>query len=140
MTVKAIESQGSKLYYSDGGSPTSFSQVRNVANIRGLGGAQAPVIDVSNLDSTFKEKLIGLPDEGQITADVNLDPDDASHQALQTARKNRTRLEFKITLTDTTPTTYQFYGYVKAFGVDISTGQQVKANLVIEIDGEVSRA
>jgi hypothetical protein len=140
MTVKAIASQGSKLYYSDGGSPTSFSQVMNVTNIRGLGGGQAPINDTSNLDSTFKEKLMGLPDEGQIQADINLDPDDASHQALQTARKNRTRLEFKITLTDTTPTIYQFYGYVMALGVDIAVGQQVKAGLVIEIDGEVSRA
>jgi hypothetical protein len=136
--AKAIESQGTKIYYSDGGSPSAFTQITNVTNIRGLGGSAAPVIDVSNLDSTFKEKMMGLPDEGQITADINLDPDATSHQAMRAARKARSRLEFKMVLTDGAPSVAQFYGYVLTFPVDVGVGQQVKGGFTIEIDGEVS--
>lgn len=140
MTVKGIESQGTKLYYSTEGSPTNFVQVKNVTNIRGLGGGSAPVIDASNLDSTFKEKMMGLPDEGQLACDINLDPDDASHVAMRTARASRARTEFKITFTDSTPATAVFFGYVLTFPIDLAVGQLVRGGLTIEIDGPVTWA
>lgn len=136
--VKAIESQGVKLAYSDGGSPSSFTNVGNITSISDLGGGAPPVNDVSNLDSTFREKLMGLPDEGQITVAFNPDPDSAPHIALRTARKNRTRLEFRVTLTDTGPAIAAFYGYVMTFRQDIAVGQPVRGSMTIEIDGEVS--
>jgi hypothetical protein len=137
--AKAIESQGVTLYYSQGGSPTSFVALGNVTAIRGPGG-QAPVIDVSNLASTFREKLMGLPDEGQITLDVNLDPDNSGHTALRTNRANRTLTEFKLTLTDSTPAYGIFFAYVTGFSHDIAVGQQVKVAVTLEIDGAVSWA
>ena len=137
--AKAIESQGTKLAYSIG-SPTEFTNIGNITSISGLGGGSAPVIDASNLDSTFKEKLMGLPDEGQISVSLNLDPDNATHQAMRTARTNRTRVEFKVTLTDTSPATGIFYGYVLMFRHDIAVGSQVKGALTIEVDGQVTWA
>lgn len=137
--VKAIESQGTKLAYSTGGSPSSFTDIGNITAINGLGGGAPPVNDVSNLDSTFREKMMGLPDEGQLSVSFNPDPDNAVHQALRTARKNRTRLEFRGTLTDTAPATVaQFFGYVMTFALDVAMGQPVRGSMTIEIDGEVS--
>lgn len=136
--VKAVESQGTKIAYSDGGSPSSFTNLGNITSITGLGGTAAPVHDVSNLDSTFKEKMMGLPDEGQITLNFNPDPDNTGHIALRTARKARTRLEFRVTLTDAGPSIAQFYGYVLTFAPDINQGQPVRGSMSIEIDGEVS--
>lgn len=134
---KAIESQGVKIAYSDGGSPSNFTNIGNVVGIGGLGGGQAPVNDVSNLDSTFREKMMGLPDEGQITLNINPDPDNGSHIALRAARAARTRLEFRVTLTDSGPALAAFYGYVLSFPFDIQTGQPVRGSLAIEIDGPV---
>lgn len=136
--VKAIESQGITLQYCVG-SPTEFVTIANVVGFSGPGGA-ASVIDITNLSSTAKEKLMGLPDEGQFTMDLNLDPDAASHIALRNARANRTRVEFKINLTDTTPTTAIFFGYVLGFQLNGAVDQQVKAALTIEIDGPVAWA
>jgi hypothetical protein len=133
---KAIESQGVVLSYSSGGSPTNFVALGNVTAIRGPGG-QAPVIDVSNLASTFREKMMGLPDEGQITLDINLDPDNSGHQDLRTNRKNRTRTEFKLQLTDSTPAYGVFFAYITGFSHDIAVGQAVKVSVTLEIDGEV---
>ena len=138
MTVKAIESQGVTLQYTVG-SPTNMSGVSNVTAISGPGGA-ASVIDVTNLASTFKEKLMGLPDEGQISLNLNFDPDDTSHQALRGARASRTRTEFKLTLTDATPSTGTFWAYVLSFALDIGVDKQVTAAVTLEVDGPIAWA
>ncbi len=136
--AKAIESQGVTLKVSSG-SPTEFSSIGNVVDFSGPGG-QASVIDVSNLDSTFREKLMGLPDEGQITFNVNLDPDNTQHSLLRSARQSRTRLEFRLTLTDATPATGTFFGYVLGFVIAGGVDQAVKAAITVEIDGAVTWA
>lgn len=137
MVQKAIESQGVKLYVSDGGSPSAYSAIGNIKSIKGPGGA-ASVIDVSNLDSLAKEKLIGLPDEGQVNVELNYDPTNTTHAQLRNARKNRTRLEFKITLTGLTPTTLVFYAYVLSFPMDVSVDSAVTISMGLEVDGAVS--
>ena len=135
--AKAIESQGTIISYSIGGSPSSFAGVANVTGFKGPGGSAA-VIDITNLSSVAKEKMMGLPDEGQFTLDINFDPDDASHQALRNARSARTPCEFKITFTDTNPTTAVFSGYVLGYEISGALDDKVKAALTIEINGAVA--
>lgn len=137
--AKAIQSQGVVLYVTDGGSPTEYSAIPNVTDFGGPGG-QASVIDISNLDSTAREKMMGLADEGQFTFNLNWDPDNAVHQRLRTLRTNRTKAEFKLALTDATPTNGTFFGYV--LGIQLAGGvdQAVKAAVTVEIDGPVTWA
>lgn len=135
--AKAIESQGITIQISIGASPTSFSTIANVTGFKGPGGS-ASVIDVTNLSSLAKEKLMGLPDEGQFTLDLNYDPDAASHQALRNARAARTPCEFKINFTDVTPSAAVFAGYVLGFEITGALDQQVKVAVTIEIDGAVA--
>lgn len=136
--AKAIESQGITLQYTIG-SPSNMAGIANVVGFSGPGGAAA-VIDVTNLSSTAKEKLMGLPDEGQFTIDINFDPDDAGHIAIRGARVSRTRSEFKINFSDATPATATFWGYVLGFAVTGAVDQAVKAAITIEIDGPVTWA
>lgn len=135
----SIESQGVTLAISYGESPTSFSTIANVIDFSGPGG-QASVIDITNLASTAREKRMGLPDEGQVTFNVNLDPDASTHQLLRDARKNRVKSEFRITLTDSTPTTMTFFGYVLGFVVSGGVDDVVKSAITVEIDGPVAWA
>jgi hypothetical protein len=137
--VKAVESQGVTVQVTDGGSPTAFQTLSNITDFSGPGG-QASVIDVSNLSSTRREKLMGLPDEGQFTLTLNWDPDDTVHQLLRTLRNNRSRAEFKITLTDTTPVTGIFFGYVLGVTLSGAVDQAIKAAVSIEIDGAITWA
>jgi hypothetical protein len=134
----ALEAQGVKLAVSSG-SPSSFSNIGNITDFTGPGG-QAGVIDVSNLDSTFREKMMSLPDEGQFTFNVNWDPDIATHQTLRSSRANRTRTEFKITLTDIVPTVGTFFGYVLGLQLSGGVGAVIKAAITVEIDGAVAWA
>lgn len=133
----AIKSQGTKLAYSIG-SPTTFVDLGNIVDVDGIGGGSAAVIDTSNLDSVAKEKLPGLPDEGQATVKLNLDPGNAGHVAMRNARLNQTRLEFRVTLVDTAATKALFFGYVLAVKVSVGVNKQVMADMTIEIDGLVT--
>lgn len=135
--AKALESQGVVISYSLGISPSNFLPIGNVTGFSGPGGS-ASVIDATNLASTAKEKLMGLPDEGQFTIALNYDPDNASHVALRTARKARSLVEFKIALTDATPTNLTFFGYVLGFQIKGQIDDKITADLTIEIDGPVS--
>lgn len=135
----SIESQGVTVAISYGESPTSFQTIANVIDFSGPGG-QASVIDVTNLASTAREKRMGLPDEGQLTLNLNLDPDAATHQLLRNARAARQRCEFRITLTDSTPTTATFLGYVLGYVVSGGVDDVVKTAITIEIDGPVTWA
>jgi hypothetical protein len=133
----SIESQGTTLAISYGESPTSFTTIANVIDFAGPGGA-AKVIDTTNLSSTAISKRMGLPDEGQLTMNLNLDPDSASHVLLRNARTARQRSEFRITFTDTTPTTASFFGYVMNYSVSGGVDDVIKTAVTVEIDGPVT--
>jgi len=135
--VKGISSQGILLHVNVDGSPSNMQKVGNVKTFTGPGG-QASVLDASNLESTFKEKLIGLPDEGQFSFGINVDPADAVHLALKTARRNRTLCEFRVTLTNTALTKLVFFGYIVGLQLSGGVDQIVNAAITIEIDGEVN--
>lgn len=134
--AKAIPSQGILIYYSTVGSPENYAAIGNITGFSGPGGSAA-IIDTTNLDSVAKEKIMGLPDEGQFTINVNYDPDNTSHIALRNARRARTLVAFKITLTDTTATNLTFSGYVTGFAIKGQVNEKVTADLTIEIDGAV---
>ena len=139
--AKAIESAGVTLSVSSG-SPTTFAAVGNITAIRGT-GAGAGVQDITNVEDTRKRKLMDLPDEGNVTLELNYDPDNATHIILRNARRNRTKLEFMIRLTDSPyamNTTLTFYGYVLAFALGVQTSDAVRANITLAVVGASSGA
>src|SRR5512139_2194089 len=68
----AIESQGLYCWFTTttGGGTASNQAVEEVKSVSGPSG-QAGVIDITHLQSTAKEKMMGLRDEGQITLTCN---------------------------------------------------------------------
>ena len=135
--VKGIQAQGTLIHVNVDGSPTNFQKIGNIQTFQGPGGS-TDIQDASNLDSVMREKLPGLPDEGTFTFQINVDPADTVHVALKNARRNRTLVEFKVTLTNTAATKLYFFGYVTGLQLGGAVGAIVKADLTIEIDGEVN--
>lgn len=135
----AIESQGTEIQIGNAASPEVFTKIAKVVDFDGPDGAAA-VIDVSTLDSTFREKIMGLPDEGQISMNLVFDPDDTSGQnAARTARTNRTRKSFRIVFNDDSPQTQaDFSGYVLSFTVRGAVDDAIRNSMTIEIDGAVT--
>jgi hypothetical protein len=77
-----LKTQGSELYLLDTfSSPTRVLKISNLTSVDSLGGA-ASDIDVTNLDSTAREYLVGLQDNGTASFGLNLDPKDESHQVM----------------------------------------------------------
>lgn len=132
-----IESQGTVFAIYNG---TTYDNVAQVTGVSGLGGGSATVIEASNLDSTAREFIMGLPDEGEITLELNFDPDDTEHDKLEDVRASRTLTQFKITMTDTTPTTYTFSGYVLSVSKNFVIDDLVKASVTIRVSGAVVKA
>lgn len=132
----AIKAQGTTLAYSDGGSPSAFTLVGGIRGVSDIGGGTAPVNDASTLDSTFKEKMLGLNDEGQMNVSFNGKPSNAVQVALRAARRAQSRLEWRVVFSDAAVAV--FFGYIMNFSVSAERGGIVNGAMTIEIDGEVA--
>lgn len=139
----AFESQGTEFYWSSStaASTGAGNLVGEVTDFSGPGG-QASVIDVTNLGSTAKEKLVGLRDEGQVSMTLNLSFSDAGQTALRADRASRTKrkcvIKFNDSATDAARTKAIFDGYCMGFSITGAVDNKVSANAVIEITGAVT--
>ena len=134
-----LESQGTVLKVGNDASPEVFTAIGEIKEIGGPSGS-APVIDVSNLSSTKREKIMGLPDEGQVSMSLNYDPDDVQQTALRTARTNRTAKNFKIETSDSPVDTISFVAYVLEFSLGFAVDEVVSLAITLEITNEVTFA
>ena len=96
-----------------------------VAEIKRIGGpgAEAEMIDVTNLDSTdnTKEFLPGLVDSGEVSFEGNF-LDSATQEVLRTAMYARTTATCVLNWPFTTTAICTFVGAVKSFGTSLDSG------------------
>ncbi len=138
MSINALTSQGVEVRIGSG-SPVTYNAIPEISTFNGPGGA-GQVIDVTDLDSEAMEKIMGLPDEGQLSFDMNYLPDNAYHTALRAARASQTLTPFKIVFTDVGTTEWTFNGFVTGFTVTGGVNAPIKASVTIEISGAISEA
>jgi hypothetical protein len=136
MSSDALESQGMTIAIDLGGSP-SFVNIPDVKDINFRTGSAA-VIDVTDLSSVAKEKRMGLPDEGQCTFTLQFRPQQVTHAELGAAKADRQARTFRVTLTDTPPTVYEFSGFVLSLPISASVDAVIESGVTIEITGPVS--
>jgi len=110
-----------------------------VTGMSGPGG-QAAIIDTTTLASTAKEKLIGLPDEGQLTLECVFDYTDVGLLRLLALRASQALEDFQIVFADTGTTTGSFSGYVLGFVMNEQQDDAVRCTFTIEISGAVTFA
>lgn len=109
--------------------------IGNVTDFTGPEGS-ATVIDVTDLDSTAKEKILGIRDEGQFTFGVNYDPSETSHIAVATARASGAVQAFEIDLGSTNPMTFD--GFVLGFSIEGGVDAAMTGSVSVEITGAVT--
>lgn len=132
----AISAQGTQFKRGDGGSPETFTLVGEVKSFDGPGGS-AQIIDVSTLQSLAKEKRIGLPDEGQFSFTLNLDPSDTQQLGLKSDRASGVVRNFKLVLPNVAATTLSFSALVPEFKISGGVNGVVEAQCALEITGAV---
>lgn len=116
-------------------------------------GPQADDIDVTNFDSEAKEYLTGLPDNGEITLQINQDSSDAVHQFLESEAGSGNRFPFCVALSEseTAPTAsggnivpaadrtcYIFTASVKSYRGAIKTNDAVRRTVTLRISGAIT--
>ncbi len=137
MTTNAIATQGTLVKRGDGGGPEVFTTIGEVVSFDGPGG-KATIIDATHLQSTAKEKLAGLPDEGEISMTLNFVPSDAQQTGLRNDRAARTKRNFKIVFTDAGAETASFSAYVLEYKLSVKPDSKVELAVTLEITGPIS--
>lgn len=101
----------------------------------------ANIIDITHLQSTAKEKLVGLVDSGDLSISVIFDNESSStnlHDALERDLRERTNRKFDIKFTDdgtvsSQPSAVYFEGYMTAFAMTGAVDDVLKADMTIAI-------
>lgn len=137
MSSNAIEAQGMKIQRGTGSGPVTYTDIPEIKSFSGPGGS-ASVRDASDLNSTAKEKKMGLSDEGQLQFTINYLPSNAVHAGLRADRAARTKTPFKMIFTDTGGMAWDFEAYVTGFSVSGGVDTDVEAQVTLEITGEIT--
>ncbi|WP_068489942.1 phage tail tube protein [Paramagnetospirillum marisnigri] len=120
---------------------TGYKPIGEITDFSGPGGSAA-VINASSLDSIRQEKLMGLPDEGQISFSLNFVPGNAGQVAFRAARASRAETNFALVFSDasaTAPATNAtFAGFALEFSVAGAVDDKVSGSATIEITGAVT--
>src|SRR5262249_16239737 len=134
MTSQAISSQGTQLFIDQGGSPTVWTQIKDVNTFR-LAGGERSEISVSNLDSTAKEFLLGLKDNGNLEITLSHVASDPGQSALRSALSLSTPSPFKLTFSDNTY--LRFAGLVKSNSLSGGVDAKVDTSFSIRLSGDI---
>ena len=137
--MAAIKSQGVGIFLLGTASPQVYAEVPDVVSISGPTGT-AGEIDVTALDSTAREFLISLPDEGSVDLELiwGGKTSNVAQNALRTARANQTLNTFQIRLSDSPQTKYTFTAYVTGWALSAGVDDAVKASVSLRITGPVA--
>lgn len=141
MSSIGVSSQGDKIYMGDFASPNNYVAIPGVVSIDGP-QSENPTIDVSDLDSTSKEYIGGLKDNGSLTLTCNFSPTNVvqrSVRAAQAANPPTTKM-FVLEFNDTNPPTrYEFQGFVKSFKPKLGVDAKKEVDIEIQISGSITQ-
>lgn len=149
--MATVKTQGTKLYFDDGG---SVAELSCPTGITGLGGAADQIETTCLQDTTDRTFARGLGNPGQVSVPFNLDPTETSHQTLFTLKDSGDVINWLACLSDgaTAPTTvvsgvitppanrtsFGFDAYVADVTIDISTNEIVRGTLTLQRSGAVT--
>lgn len=124
--------------------PGTFTTIAAVRDIAGP-DIQADQVDFTSRDSNWwKEFVAGLVDGGECTFDILYDPDTATHGVsgvgIVALALARTTKNWKLTLSDGTPTVWSFAGFIKAFKQKAPYKDALAATVTIKVSGAVAVA
>jgi predicted secreted protein len=135
----AIFGKGTKFQVEDAPAAGTYTTIAEVKTISGP-SFEAEEIDVTNHDSTgdFREFIRGLIDPGEITFEINYQPDDALHQQLFDDLAAGTKRNYKMLFDQMTPTKYQmdFEAFIRSMPITAPVDNVLSANVTVRVTGQ----
>lgn len=137
MASSAIETQGTVIAIDTGSGTPDWTHIKEVVTFSGFDGSAAE-IDVTSLDSTAKEFLMGLQDFGNFSMECNYLASDEGQSALRAAKAARSKEDFKITFSDNSTAT--FSAFVLSAGMSGGVDAKMDTSFNLRITGDVTFA
>lgn len=121
-----------------------FTDIAGVRNMTGPGVSMS-AIKVSSRDNGWDEFVAGMKDAGELTFDIVYDPDTATHSAsvaggLLTMFAAGTSGTWKLSLADTTATTYSFSAFVTKFTPKLPFDGMQSADITLKLTSSITFA
>lgn len=119
---------------------TTTATLANVTNVSGLDG-ETETIDVTSHDSgsAYREKVASFLDAGQITFDVNFDPNVATHRATSGGilwlKDQRINAPWVVTFPGTPVHKVAFQGFVKSAPFEAPFDDKLGMTVTVEVTG-----
>ena len=135
--ANAIVTQGFTFEIGNGDSPLTYTEVGEITNFSLFDGT-ASEIDVTHLQSTAKEFLMGLQDFGTGSLDCNHLPADAGQVLMRAAKVSGEIQDFQVTFSDAS--TANFQGFVQSNPLTGGVDAKVDGSFAIRISGDVTFA
>lgn len=132
MASTAISAQGSLVTVEITAAQTEIKNVRTFD----FPGTPAAEIDITNLQSTAKEFLIGLQDFGVGTLEANPDYDDPGQNQLRTLRASGAVAAFEITLPNSK--VLGFNARVQNVGINGAVDAAYDGSFELRLTGDVT--
>lgn len=130
-----IDTTGKTVTAAGSFTPLGWTKVENLISFKGFDG-QASELDVTDLDSTAKEFMLGLQDWGTFSFDVNRDMTDPGQQAVDASKRAGTQKAYRLTLPNLKTKT--FNAYCKNSPLEGGVDQVLKTSgVTLRITGDV---
>ncbi len=123
----------------------NMEEIGEIVSIDGPSGS-VNVIDITNLGSTAREKLVGIQDEGQVSMEVlsnfTTGSTEINQWKLRDLRQQGTLSFFDLVFADETrndtaePSAYSWEGFVTNYGNAVALDDAVKTAITLEISSQ----
>jgi hypothetical protein len=141
MSSAALNNQGAVLKRGDGAGPEVFTSIGAIEAIKGPDMSMS-FADVVDLDSTWEEVKAVLPDGGEVSVDLFLNPSaNTQHAGIWTDFTGKVLRNWQIVDTGTTPnqTTWSFAAYISKLPPQFAKKDVQKATVTLRISGAVTK-
>jgi hypothetical protein len=132
--MPVFRGSGTVLSRGDAASPEVFTGVADVVSIAGP-AITKDEIEVTALDSSAKEFIGALDDPGEITMELNWNPQDSEHINLRTDAEGSVVRNYRVIWSDVSSTTVTFSAEVMEFTLNTEANDAVKASVRMKISG-----
>lgn len=119
---------------------TTYTQVGCVTGYS-LDGAGRSEIDTTCNNSTSKEFVFGLRDNGTMSLDINYDPDGAGLALVEASYSSDTPYHFEVVYSNgaTSGTKKEFEGYVVNISDSGAVDDKISGTIEIKISGDITK-
>lgn len=137
MATSAVVSQATTISIKHPTTGSTYVKLPELKDFSGIGSGSASIIDATHLDSTAKEKLLGVVDEGTYKLVFNYIASNAAVLALQDRRNTSTLASFQIVL-GATKKQLAFDAWVLTAEIGGGVDKLLELNVTLEVTGSVT--